>query len=234
MPKYTDPRPEHQQIAATLRAEIMDGTLSGKLPVTSELTGRFGVVNSTITKALATLRDEGLVHTERGRLGGVFAADWTAYVTEAEPYIQPSGDVSYDGLVVAEVAAPGDVARILGAKRAVVRHRLMLLRGEPIEVSDSYVTVDLAAQLGLDRPKKIPGGMKEVLAAAGLPQRRFADVVSARQPTPPELEALRLPVGVPVLRILRTIMTDDDRVVGVDVICKGAHVFQERYTKDVR
>lgn len=233
MAKYTDPRPEHQQITALLRAQIMDGSRSGQLPVTKELTEEFGVAPSTITKVLDALRTEGLIHTTRGRLGGAYAADWSAHVIDASVYVEPSDRVSYDGLTVDEVKAPGDVARILTAELAVRRHRIMLLDGEPVEVADSYLEVELAARLGLDVRKKLRGGMRAVLAAAGLPQRRFIDIVSARQPTAAELEALRLPASVPVLRILRTVLTDEDRIIGVDVIVKGAHLHQERYARDV-
>jgi GntR family transcriptional regulator len=231
---YKDPRPAHERIAAELRAQIMDGTLAGKLPVTNELTERFKVVNSTITKALASLRDEGLIYSERGRFGGVFAADWTAFVTDAAAYIEPDDRIEYTRADVTEVDAPGDVARILGEERAVVRSRLMLVDGDPAEISDSYVPVQLARDLGLDQPGRLRGGMRTVLAEAGLPHRRFTDVISAREPTPREMTALRLPLKVPVLRILRTIMTDGDRIVGVDVICKGAHRYPERYSRDVR
>lgn len=233
MAKYTDPRPEHQQITALLRAQIMDGSRSGQLPVTKDLTEDFGVANSTITKVLDALRAEGLIHTTRGRLGGAYAADWSAHVIDASVYVEPGGRVTYDGLMVDEVDTPGDVARLLATDRAILRHRVMLLDGEPVEVADSYVDVELATRIGLDRRKKLRGGMAAVLAEAGLPQRRFIDIVSARQPTTAELEALRLPASVPVLRILRTVLTDGDRIVGVDVIVKGAHLYQERYVRDV-
>lgn len=227
---YTDPRPAHERLAAELRAQIMDGTITGQLPRTRDLHEDYGVANSTVTKALSVLRAEGFItHSQRGRDAGVFAADWTAHVVDAAAYIAPDDSLRYTPPEVEEVNAPADVARELGQKRAIVRRRLMLRDGEPIELSDSYVPVELARDLGLDSPRKLPGGMSAILEAAGLRQRGFSDVVSARQPTTRELEALRLPANVWILRVLRTITTDGGRVVGVDVICKGAHRYQERY-----
>lgn len=228
---YSDPRPAHERLAAELRAQIMEGTIAGKLPLTRELHEDYGVANSTVTRALSVLRAEGFItHSQRGRDAGVFAADWTARVVDAAAYIPPGDGIEYTTPEVEEVDAPADVARELGQKRAVVRRRLMLRDGEPIELSDSYVAADLARDLGLDVPRKLRGGMTTILADAGLPQRGFSDVVSARQPTTRELESLRLPADVWILRVLRTITTDGGRVIGVDVICKGAHRYQERYT----
>lgn len=231
MARYVDPRPVHQQIAADLRAEIMDGTLSDQLPITEKLTERFKVANSTITKALNALRDEGLIYGQRGI--GVYATDQAARIVDAAAYLAVDDRLHYDILGVEEEDVPADVAVALGARRAVVRRRLTVVDGEAVEVADSYLPVRLARDLGLDTPRKLRGGLPVVLADAGLPQRMFSDVVSARQPTVREMTLLRLPAGVSVLRTLRTILSDGDRVVCVDVLCKAAHRFQERYIVSV-
>lgn len=229
---YSDPRPTHQRIAADLRAEIMDGTITGQLPITGALRERFGVANSTITKALATLRDEGFVVGQRGV--GVYVSEHVAGVVDAAAYIPVTDRISYRLLRVAEVDTPADVARELGAKAALLRSLVTLQNGEPVEVADCHLPLGLARELGLDVEKRIPGGVARVLAEAGFPQRVFTDVVSAREPTQREMELLRLPVGVSLLRILRTIRTDGGRVVGVDVLAKAANRFQERYTTQVQ
>jgi GntR family transcriptional regulator len=231
MPPYSDPRPPHQRIAADLRAEIMDGTLTGQLPITSALRERFKVANSTITKALATLREEGLVIGQRGV--GVYVSDQAARIVNAAAYLPVTDRLSYALLGVDEEDAPADVARELGAKRAVVRRRVTKIDDEAIEVADSYLPVGLARELGLDAGTKIRGGVERVLADAGLPQLSFADVVSAREPTSREMALLRLPSGISVLRTLRTIKADGDRVVCVDVLAKAAHRFQERYVVSI-
>lgn len=224
---YADPRPPHQRIAADLRAEIMDGTLAGQLPITSELRERFKVANSTITKALNTLRDEGLVVGQRGV--GVYVSELAAQIVNAAAYIPTSDRLRYDLLSVGEEDTPADVARELGSRRAVVRRRLTVVDGEAVEVADSYLPPALARELGLDTERKIRGGVERVLEEAGLAQRSFVDVVSAREPTQREMALLRLPAGISILRTLRTIRADDGRVVCVDVLAKAAHRFQERY-----
>lgn len=232
-PRREDPRPRHEQIAAELRAEIMDGTLRDKLPTTAQLNERFGTTNATVTKVMAALRAEDLITTRRGRDAATFAKPWAARAVAASAYIATDNLTRYGTPQVSEAVAPGDVAEILGVDRAIARRRTTFFGDEPTEVSTSYVPADRARELGLDTPRKIRGGMARVFAEAGTPERRFTDVISARQPTSAELVELQLPPGIPVLRILRTITTDDDRVLCVDVLVKGAHLFHERYAIEI-
>lgn len=229
MPDERDPRSLHIQVAAEIRARIMDGTYAGTLPKTDELIEEFGVAQGTIGRAQTMLRHEGLLRTRRGRDAATYVIDWEAQVVDAEAYIPTSDRLGYSDPEVEEVDAPADVARALGESRVLVRRRTTLVDESPVELSASYFTLAVAHEAGLDTPRKIRGGVQRLLAEAGLPQREFEDVISARQPTPDELLALDLPEGVPVLRIFRRIMTDDGRVVGADVIVKGAHRYGERY-----
>ncbi len=229
MPDERDPRSLHIQVAAEIRARIMDGTYGGTLPKTDALMATYGVAQGTIGRAQTMLRQEGLLHTQRGRRAATYVIDWAAQVTDAEAYIPTSDRLEYGKPEVEEVDAPADVAKALGERRALVRRRTTYVDGAAVELSASYFPPVVAQAAGLDYPKKIRGGVPRALAEVGLPQREFEDVVSARQPTSAELLALGLPEGVPVLRIFRTVFTDGDRVVGVDVIVKGAHRYSERY-----
>ena len=58
--------PPHRQIAAWLRARIEAGEFepdADPLPSEAWLVGAFGVARDTARRAIAVLRDEGLVHT---------------------------------------------------------------------------------------------------------------------------------------------------------------------------
>ena len=72
-----------------------------------------------------------------------------------------------------------------------------------------------------------------MLLRLGMPERRFIDRVSARQPTGEEIVLLTLPGGLPVLRQLRTILADDDHPVEVSVLIQGAHPYELQYRQDV-
>lgn len=63
-----------QAIAERIASSISLGILSvgERLPNEMELAAEFGVAVATLRKALATLRDDGIVETRRGRSGGTF------------------------------------------------------------------------------------------------------------------------------------------------------------------
>ncbi len=223
-----DGRPRHQQVAAQLRAQIMSGELQPgrQLPSTPQLVDRYDAANATIRRALGALKDEGFLTSRMGK--GVYVRDRAQFTVQVATYLAPSEQAyNYRLFEVAEVAPPADVAKFLG-DRAVLRHRLLLHEGEPVELSWSYYPVDLAEGTPLADPKKIRGGAPRVLSDLGHPQTEYVDRITARLPTTEELEALRLPDDVPVLRQFRVVRSAD-RVVEVSVLIKGGHRFELEY-----
>jgi DNA-binding GntR family transcriptional regulator len=63
--------PPWMQVAAILRDRIRRGEITGKLPSETTLAQEYDVAKGTVRKALAALREEGLVSTVRG---------WGSYV----------------------------------------------------------------------------------------------------------------------------------------------------------
>jgi DNA-binding GntR family transcriptional regulator len=118
-----------------------------------------------------------------------------------------------------EVAAPPEVATGLGvaeAESVVVRRRVMLLDGTPVELTDTYYPVDVARGTPLAGKAKIPGGAVTYLASVGFAPRRVHEEVYARLAAPEECAALQLALGEPVLCILR-VTGDATRAYQVDV-----------------
>lgn len=69
------PTPPYRQLASILRARITSGELAGRLPSEKSLMQEYGLALGTVRKAIAVLRDEGLVQTTPG---------WGTYVTGAQ------------------------------------------------------------------------------------------------------------------------------------------------------
>ncbi|MDQ0382493.1 FadR/GntR family transcriptional regulator [Amycolatopsis thermophila] len=69
--------PQYQQLADTLRSQIMSGDLAAgeRLPPEPELMARYGVSRSTWREALRTLAAEKLVIATRGVTGGTFVVE---------------------------------------------------------------------------------------------------------------------------------------------------------------
>ncbi len=72
---HRDPTPLYEQLAAELRADIASGTLAPHDPVPSEsyLEQQHEVSRQTVRRAMAQLRDEGLIYTLPQR--GSFVAE---------------------------------------------------------------------------------------------------------------------------------------------------------------
>lgn len=241
MANRRDGRPRHQQIAAHLRALIMAGDLppGAQLPSTQHLVDQYSAANTTIQRALTALKAEGLVTSRVGK--GVYVRGRqplvVPLVVRVAAYFAPSPKgYSYRLLDVTQRRPPADVAQALNLSTdgvALLRHRLLLHDGEPVELSWSYYPVEIAAGSPLAGRAKIHGGAPAVLDALGYPQQYFLDRLSARPPTTEELEGLGLPDDVPVIRQLRVIYSDDDRPVEVSVLIKGAHRYELLYRETI-
>ena len=103
-------------IAAALRTRIIAGELAAgeKVPSTRELTREWGVAMATATKALATLRQEGLTRPIAGV--GTVVAETSA---TARPRPRPAADAALD--VDAIVATAVRVADVEGLEAASMR-----------------------------------------------------------------------------------------------------------------
>jgi GntR family transcriptional regulator len=66
------PEPLYRQVAGILRERIASGDITSRLPSLKTITQEYGVSHVTAEKAVALLRDEGLVVVVIGR--GAFVA----------------------------------------------------------------------------------------------------------------------------------------------------------------
>lgn len=55
------------QLAAVLRAQIEAGEIERRVPSVKTLTEEYGIAQGTAERALAVLRDEGLIRSRMGR-----------------------------------------------------------------------------------------------------------------------------------------------------------------------
>lgn len=235
-----DARSPYRQVADALRAEIESGVLRAgdPIPSNSSIMDRFKVASSTAQRAVRTLTSEGLVESVPGR--GVFVRKKRPWRVVSSRYLSvpPEGERdrwttegAKDGrradqriTFVGEVEPPDEVAdylRLPDAGTAVVRRRVMLLDDEPVELTETYYPPDLVRGSRIMDVGKIPRGARAVLADLGYPPRRAHEVVYTRMPTPDESRALRLSMGTPVFRIVRTVYSDDDRPIEVSVMVLG-------------
>jgi GntR family transcriptional regulator len=213
---------------------IMSGDLAPgeQLPPVLQLVKDYHVANTTVQRALLQLKTEGFLESQRGR--GVYVRDKQPFVVRVAAYTAPTaGAFSFKLLTINETSpVPADVAAGLMIAKddtAVLRYRLNLYDGDPVALSWSYYPTRIAAGSALAGRAKIRGGAPRALTDLGYPQRRFIDRVSARPPTTEELLNLQLPAGMPVLRRLRVVYSDNDMPVEVSVLVNGAHLYELEY-----
>jgi len=153
-------------------------------------------------------------------------------------YITPRGDGQADAwseeskqrggqtlTEVAEVVPPAEVAKRLGlpaGEKAVVRRRVILLDGHPIELADSYYHPSVARGTALSVKRKIKGGAPTLLAGLGYRPRRVSEDLDFRTADAAEREALALPDGASVLSLVRTTTAEDGSPYEVQVMVMKA------------
>ncbi|WP_069751624.1 GntR family transcriptional regulator [Streptomyces sp. EN16] len=113
---------------------------------------------------------------------------------------------------VAEVAPPARIASALSlqqGERAVVRRRLMKRGNRPVELTDSYYPLAIAAGTALADKRKIKGGAPTLLAELGYRPRHVVEEVESREPSASEISSLQLEPGEPVLILCRLTTSQD-------------------------
>ena len=205
-----------------------------QLKSTAQLMAEYEASNPTIQRATDILKSEGFLYSQRGK--GIFVRNKQPFIVDVSAYFAPAPDgYTYQMVEVAEVEPPAEVAELFGLGKggtAILRQRITLHQGEPVELCYSYYPIDLVAGTPIAEEGRIRGGAPKVLEDLGFPEVRFEDQVSARMPTSEEIELLDLP-EVPVIRQFRIMYSTNDRPVEVSALIKGGHLYELRYHQAV-
>lgn len=174
-----------------------------------------------------------------------------AWVGEAQPYLAPRAPGQADAwtseaaargrkggqrlLAVEEVDPPAAVRAFFGTEggeKVVVRRRLVLLDGKPVELADSYYPAAIARGTALAEMRKIPGGAVTLLADLGFPPAEEVDEdVAAETATPEQYEVLGLSAESPVLVLTRFTRSTTGQPTEVAVMTMTRHLQYRQSTK---
>jgi GntR family transcriptional regulator len=243
------PEPKYEQVANTLRAEILAGSYpAGSVLATEpELGERFGVSRVTVASALKILRAEGLVHVEQGR--GVFVRDLAPIVRDAVQRIKDravgtargafDAELTRLGLdphtetTVGEKPAPADVAEALGiepGQPVLTRARRMYAGEIPVQLATSWLPLDITAGTAIEQVDTGPGGTYNRLAELGHEVTQFTETIVLRPPTEAEQAFLRMDSEQRIYELRRTASDADGRTVEICDTFMPAHQWVLRYT----
>lgn len=94
------------------------------------------------------------------------------------------------------------------AKSVIARRRTMYLNDRPVELTDSYYPLAVAADTALERPGRIPGGAITLLAELGYTAHHADEAVDLdARPTADEATLLNIARDAHVVRIRRVVRT---------------------------
>lgn len=237
-----------EQIAAYLRDRIINGDFEPgkKLPSLRQLEAQFNVAANTVRAAIATLTRERLVISEQGR--GVIVRHHRQLTMRPAAYKNPAAQgEKYQWLAenekrgltakakllhVGEAIPPAAVREALQlgkSEPALLRRQVLSLDGEPCELVEVYLPLQIARGTKLMNNHLLRGGSGRVLEDLGYPSIRCEDRVSAQLPTPEQYAALQMPTKLPVLRTFRTTFSTDDRPIQAEIMAKAGHLYELQY-----
>lgn len=235
----------YREIAADLRRDILSGRYrpGDTIPKITDLTAAYGAAYQTVRSAIAMLEQEGLVEAIRRRGTVVrerperrrMTRSRQVYRDERGYYFDPTAQpwVAVRPPTVQWGPAPQDIASLLGidlGDEVLIRDRVMgTAEGQARQVATSYLPALLTRGTVLAERNTGPGGIYDRLEEMGHAPLRWEESVSARMPTPEEADALQLPPGVPVLRVIRTTSSPDGTVLEVNDTRMSAELFEIGY-----
>ncbi|WP_248965424.1 GntR family transcriptional regulator [Sphaerisporangium perillae] len=220
------PRARYRQVADELRNAIKRGDYpqGEALPSQPELAKRYGLNQTSINRAIALLRAEGLVRVEHGR--GAFVQE---VPTVKRVRRIPRGDANGSSFAeemrkagleprsplveLKTVPAPPVVAERLAIPEddpVVMRKRHMFVGDRPVQLATSYMPLTVAGDESIALPDTGPTGLYRRLAERGHRITRFVEEIEARHPTPEEAEFLNLTEAQQILEVTRIAYTAED------------------------
>ncbi|NEW25599.1 GntR family transcriptional regulator [Nocardia cyriacigeorgica] len=228
MPEIEEVLPKYLQIAGYLRDQIVRGDLppGGEVPSVRELAAQWQVARPTASKALDSLRQQGLVESRRG--SGTYVRSPQAAPRARERFERAaalgtmySDSESVKFPFVGIVDSPPHVADALGlpsGSPVIQRQRLIDGSSGPIELSTSWFDASLAesAPRLLDAERLRGGTVRYLADVLDIRSAYARDQVCARQASLHERQVLMLPEHTPVLAYWLTAYDPDGHPIQFD------------------
>ncbi|MFE0104495.1 GntR family transcriptional regulator [Streptomyces sp. NPDC059009] len=218
------------ELANRIRSGIVSGEFppGRELPTYDEFRDEWGYARSVAQAALDLLKREGLIDSGRGRRSKVRERrpilTHTASFARREvggkclTWKRQCAELGMEGAQrtgqIREIPVPDEVAPYLDlepGEPVVLRPRVMLADGEPVELADSYYPLDVARGTPLAEHQLVRGGPYAAMAEAGLSPETYEEEIGVRPALSGERSALNLSGEEAVISLIRTVYGRDER-----------------------
>lgn len=232
--------PLYSHIRNALRSKILDGvyTAGGRVPSESALGTQFKASRITVRQALAELQKEGLIYTLHGKGSYVSQPKTYQNVSTLQGFGEQMASLGYevhnDLLALQDVAANAQVAARLGLEegQSVTEvRRVRRLNREPVSLEVTWVPQTIGKRLAqADLVTRDIFLIIENDCARPLGHADLAiDAVLADDTTS---DALRVPIGAPLLRIERLTHDSQGQALDYEFLYFRGDTFQYRLRVD--
>ncbi|MEU0493760.1 GntR family transcriptional regulator [Nocardiopsis sp. NPDC006139] len=225
----------YEEVAQDLREAINRGDYKPgeTIPHQRKLAEQYGVSLYTVREAVSLLQSEGLITPIRRK--GTVVRDRTTVripLTRYSKVLAPGGakgpweqacaDQGVSGhaevVSVERIAAEESIAEALDVAPGtpvVYRQRHMWAGPQVAQIQKAWMPLALVDGTPLAEEAKVEGGVYGALIALGHSPTATTETVTAQQPTPEDIEVMKLAPSTPVLVIERITYGEDGRVLEV-------------------
>jgi GntR family transcriptional regulator len=206
--------PQYLRLRDEIAAFITSGAVGAGqlLPSEGELSDRWSVSRVTVRKALALLKEEGLVGSRRGfgwYVEGEPMRQSLDLLTTIEDQITAAGrHPTRELLSFGLIEAPAPVAPVLNATSVLEISRLNRADGEPVGRNTAWITEDMARGLSMDAVEQ--QSLHRLLPVTVVSATQTITAVGASDA---DARLLHVTVGTPLLRFNRTTCDQTGRAV---------------------
>jgi GntR family transcriptional regulator len=247
-----------EEVTAAMREKIRSGEMppDTKLPTIDDLAAEHGFDRNTARRVMNTLKAEGLVEYRPGRGGSTGRSGGTYVRRRPATRVVRSRSIERDnlgyysgptvkhwrtiqglGLAIDTKPVPPDIAELLGIEPGtpvLVRERA---NGDPEQpkyrqLTTSWFHPSIVEDVPILTGSTGLGGSYDRIEEWAQQPLNWEEEVTAATPSPDEAEALLLPPGVPMLRILRIASLGrgrKQRIVEAQDIRMSGELFSVRY-----
>ncbi|WP_430791720.1 GntR family transcriptional regulator [Actinoplanes sp. G11-F43] len=208
------PPPKYAVVVNAVQQRIEDGTYApgAVIPSETQLMAEFDTSRPTIVRALGILQQDGWIESQQGK-GRYVKGRPTPTVQQtadrALELLDQGEDAEVTLLRVGAVMAPNRAAAALDLEAdtpVILRRRLVNAEVGPVELSATYVPVELSAGTALSQKTPLTDGVLRHLAdRKGIVFDHATERISARLPTTEEAELLKITERDAVLTLLVTV-----------------------------